>query len=302
MADVLSLRPGAEQHVTASALVRQFGVWQERAGRAPVYVMHHGRPRLVLVAIDVLEGIIADAAPSGEADDRATVSAIIDSLDMPVMTLDRTGAIEAANGAVRARFGADVAPGSDVALLSRASGIFLAEAVQRVLGGGARETVEVIPDRYPQRLLSFAVEPLPDGCLLRAEDLTTAEQLRMATGERDAMMEALEGTGSGAVARISLRGYLMAPRPALSAMTGVPADQLATARFLSLIEVGDRPRVGEALETASAGESVTALRAGLLVRGGTLLRVAIGFSPLRHAGRMQEVVAVITAETAIRRA
>lgn len=302
MADIPSPRAGAEQHVTASALVRQFGVWQERAARAPVYVLHHGRPRLMLVALDLLETMMAGRGRTGGgATERSLVDAVIDSLDVPVLTLDGNGNVASANRLAHARFGTDVAAGSDVAMLSHASGVFLAEAVRRVLDGGASETVEVIPDRFPQRLLRIAVEPLPGGCLLRADDLTTAEQLRAASAERDATIDALESTGAGAMARISLRGYLVAPRPALSNMTGVPADQLATARFLSLIEVGDRPRVGQALETASGGASVASLRAGLLVRGGTLLKVAIGFSPVRLSGRMEEVVAVITSEASIRR-
>jgi hypothetical protein len=50
---------GDAQTVTASALVRQFGLWQERAARAPVYILHRGRARLALTSIELMEAMCA---------------------------------------------------------------------------------------------------------------------------------------------------------------------------------------------------------------------------------------------------
>ena len=56
--------------VTASDLVRHFGTWRERALRAPVYILHRGRPRLILASVELIEMLCrpqeasdGDAAP-----------------------------------------------------------------------------------------------------------------------------------------------------------------------------------------------------------------------------------------------
>ncbi len=45
--------------VTASDLVRHFGVWQERANRESVYVLHRGRPRFVLTSVEIMQTLCA---------------------------------------------------------------------------------------------------------------------------------------------------------------------------------------------------------------------------------------------------
>jgi hypothetical protein len=293
MAELLPFVSGSEQQVTSSALVRQFGVWQERAARAPVYILHHGRPRLVMVSLDLMDALAGATVPPAARSDCA-VSALIDAVEEPVVTIGDDGAIALSNAAARARFGALVDAGARPAGLSTASGAFLADAVGRVLRTGHGETLEIVPNRYPDRRLHAAVSPLPTGCLVRFGDLSTAEELRASEGERAALLAALEATRGAAVARISLRGYVASPTAAFAAMTGAAVDQLAAARFVTLLEVGDRPRVGEAIEDVIRHAATMSIDAKLLVRGAGATAVRIGLSPIKLEGRVEEVLAVIT--------
>ena len=56
---------------TASDLVRRFGVWSERAAREPVYVLHHGRPRLILASVEFIE-TLQRPREIGSDEDRAS--------------------------------------------------------------------------------------------------------------------------------------------------------------------------------------------------------------------------------------
>lgn len=47
--------PDRDDTTTASDLVRRFGLWSDRATREPVYVLHRGRPRLVLASVELIE-------------------------------------------------------------------------------------------------------------------------------------------------------------------------------------------------------------------------------------------------------
>lgn len=279
--------------VTASTLVRHFGEWQERAARAPVYVLHHGRPRLVLLGVDLLAGM---AAPAAEARPEPLLAPLLDAIDLPLVLLGDRGAIEHANSAARARFGEQVAPGATVAELSRRDGGTLVAAVHRVLAGAERERVALVPDRFPGRALEVMVEPLPRGCLLRVEDATARAEARATTAERDAIIAALEGAGNVAVARVSLRGTLLAPRAALAALVGRTTEELANERFLALIARADRPAVGDSLERASGGIG-NAVDAALATGNGEPLDVGLSFWPIRVAGRVEEVAVALVRRT-----
>jgi hypothetical protein len=137
------------------------------------------------------------------------------------------------------------------------------------------------------------VEPLPDGCLLRIEDETAATETQAAAAARDSIIAAVEATGLAALARVSLRGYLVAPPPALAALLDMPLALLAGMRFLALVTAADRPAIGESLERASGGETDEAATAALLTSDGEELAVALSFWPIRVNGRVEEVVAAV---------
>jgi hypothetical protein len=100
MIDPAPGRDAPRLHVTASTLVRHFGEWQERAARAPVYVLHHGRPRLILVGVE----LAATLGYGGRSDQPAAalLDPILDALDLPLLLLDGEGLIARANTAARA--------------------------------------------------------------------------------------------------------------------------------------------------------------------------------------------------------
>jgi hypothetical protein len=80
--------PGHEDMVTASDLVRRFGHWGERALAAPVYVLHRGRPRLVLASVELIEMLCRPYAEA-DADDAQRVAALLDGSPGMIVIVDR---------------------------------------------------------------------------------------------------------------------------------------------------------------------------------------------------------------------
>lgn len=286
----------AQQQVTSSDLVRRFGAWQERAAQAPVYIIHRGRPRLVLVSVDIMEALCTPLA--NESARAANAEALADALDDPLLTLDSQGRVRHANAAARARFGAEVHTGAAPSQVSSASGGFLADAVRRVLDSGVAEEVEVVPDRYRSRRCLCRIEPLPDGALLRVVEASAREEQVQSEAALAACHVAVEASaGAAAIARVGPRGFLVAPGAALTQLTGTVADQLASARFLTLLDVADRARVGEAIEAVFATARPATLLARLLVRGAEPRAVTLGVAPVAIRGRVEELVVMIVAAT-----
>lgn len=289
MSDASPPRLDTQQCVTASDLVRHFGIWQERAARAPVYVMHRGRPRLALTSLDVMQALCAPHRVG--AGDNAKLAALLDAIDDVALIVDQSGAIVASSRAARARFGDATRIGGDAAAIATGSG-FLSEAIARVAATGATEQVEVIPARYPTRRIACVVSPFPNGCLIRAHDLTAEEQLATTHARAAALTGAVEVVGAATV-RIGLRGYLLDAPNSLARLIGVTREALETVRFVSLIDVAGRVAIGEAIEAAISELVPRRVVTSLLVRGADSLPVAIGLAGLPPAARIEEVIATI---------
>lgn len=294
MNSIASASPAHDQRVTASELVRHFGIWQDRAGRAPVYILHRGRPRLVLTSIDVMDALCSPLTTIDRGD-TARLESLLGATREIVLWLHRDGTIVAASRAARAIFGNDAVPIDRIASIG---GSFLAATAERVLVSGVEDSVDVVPALYPTRRWSCRIEPTVDGAMLIAHDVTDDAALAASHAAAAAAASAMLSAGCVASARIGLRGYLDAPSPTLVALTGVDAESLATARFVSLFEIGSRVAIGNALEAAIGDGASRAVNAILLINRGDPISVTAAFSPIRR-GAATEAAHVLIVNRAI---
>ena len=283
--------------VTASDLVRRFGLWQERAGREPVYVLHRGRPRFVLTSIEIMQALCAPhEAPLGQAAAPALgMEALLDLTRDLILIVDRNLVLIAASRAARGYFGDATRPGTPLPDLVRTpSAGWLIEAVLRVVASGLREEIE-IGAPFAGRSVSVAIDPVGAGACLRFDDITIVEELAAMRAARAADTDALAATGLAAIGRINLRGYLEAPFGAIAAMAHVDAASLAGTRFVGLIDLGTRVAVGQALETAISARTPVQVDAILFAAGSIAKPVRIGFSPIVDRSLVDAVSVVIVA-------
>ena len=293
--------PPPDHLVTSSDLVRHFGLWQERAIRAPLYILHRGRPRFVLTSIETMDALcaphIAETVPNVSPTPAAIdPTALLDGMRDIVLVADGGGIIRASSRAARAHFGETVAIGAALdAVAQPATRAFLTDAIRRVLESGIGDHLDIASAARDDRILALTIEPTGSGAILFAQDGAPerdAARARAAARALDAALLAATGIAS---ATINVRGYAVEPSAALCAMTGLSRDALAMIRFVALAEIGARVAMGTAIEQAMAGDAPAPLYARLLVNRADSVSVRIGLAPLRSGATIEGVAAVIVA-------
>lgn len=283
-----------DQCVTASQLVRNFGLWQDRATRQPVYVMHRGRPRLALASIEILEALCAPGV--GRTEWMAERDVLLDAVDDIVLLLDGQDRITLANQAGRAflKTTADASRGQSLATFAPpALATFLGNTVRRVRETAITERLEVGSDAAR---LGITVAPLVSGTAIIARDMSCRDALDIARSALDAVDTALAEIDGVAKIRVNTRGHVVHPTRSFARITGLPIETLATVRFVSLIEIASRVAVAEAIERVMQHDRPLSVDGRLLINGGPPLRVRIGISPLDRRLEVDGVEAVIVAD------
>jgi hypothetical protein len=87
---LLDFDSSARQIVSSSDLVRHFGHWQDKAAREPVYVLHRGRLRFVITAVDIMDALCTTSADQG-----ALAEAMAAMGGIAAARIDRDGFVEA---------------------------------------------------------------------------------------------------------------------------------------------------------------------------------------------------------------
>ena len=290
--------PPPEQRVTSSDLVRHFGLWQERAVRAPLYILHRGRPRLVLTSVETMNALCtahAAAPPPGVASP-IDAGVLLDGMRELVVVAAADGAIIASSRTARAHFGASVAPGQAIDhVTTPAARNFLIATIRRVQATGAGSRLEIPSAAREGRTLLLTIEPAGTGIALFAQDSTPEREAAHALAEAQACDAAMLSASGVASVTINLRGYPVDPGAALSAMTGLTRDALKMVRFVDLAEVGGRVALDAAIEQAMAGATPEPLRIDLLVNGADPIGLQIGLAPLRIGATVAGATAVLVA-------
>lgn len=290
MANLTALPNGIEQHVTASDLVRHFGIWQDRAARAPVYIMHRGRARLVLTSLDVMDALCAPHTNGSAKEEH--LDGLLDKVEEIIIVLARDRTVAGASRGARGYFGDAVRHGEPIGGLAASGDETLFATVARVASSGLSETIECRSPRFPDRLLSYTVDCGPAGCILQARDATAVEDMQQWRDRHDSVFKAIEAAG-GACAIVNLRGRVEQASNGLVGLTGASVEALTSARLVSLVAVGDRSTLGDAFEAAIDHRAPRSVGAAMLVGGAALRRVTIGLAPLSCAGRIVGVTAVV---------
>lgn len=194
----MSPAPAPEHMVTASDLVRHFGLWQDRASRTPIYILHRGRPHLVLVSVETMDALCA--RPAGTPPDRMppretiTTTQLLDNIRDIVLLADGEHAISASSRSARAHFGALATPGAPIDTITPPpSRALLAEAMRRVSSSGIGERLTVASAARVGRMLALRIEPIGDGTGIFAEDVTPLAPMRAAPAERPGPSDGASG-------------------------------------------------------------------------------------------------------------
>lgn len=284
MIDPPAAARGAAAQVTASQLVRNFGVWQERAGRAPVFIRHRGRAKLVLSSVEQVELWRAGASREPTP---PPVETLLNGFTVPMLLVSHTGAVIAANSAAQS-FQAD-------------TGLWL-DALQTAIASVARHG---IAERLLTRLgdqsgvFEITLQPWLGQVLVRIDNGSLSQLLQDRGHALDALRHALDQVAPDvAAARLTPRGFLAEPAPSLAAMTRLDGHAIANTRFIGMIDVASRVAVGEAIDQSFRHGGPARVDALLRVNRADPVHVAIGLAPIYEAAAIAALQVVIARRAA----
>lgn len=268
--------------VSASKLVRRFGYWQERASEAPVFVLHHGRPRWALLSTGLLAGLTAESDEIGRRNAaEARLGLVLDHMRMLAVFADESLAISRLNRAARVYFGssADAMIGLSLeAVAPPARAQLLFDAAARVRDTGIEEGFDFESRQFPDRRLAARLVPLDRGVGLFLEDMTLADDVADARDRAADVSQLCETLGDAAFGTISPRGLITLAPDALATMTGIPCDQIVGVRFTSLLDIADRPAMNAAIDHVFDTGAPARVAARLLKRGAEPIAVAVAIA------------------------
>ncbi|THD35142.1 MAG: hypothetical protein E7773_11850 [Sphingomonas sp.] len=277
--------PERRDVVTASALVRNFGTWRERALRAPIYILHRGRPRLILASVELMDMLCRPQ------DDGRRLTALLDGSPDMIVIVDRALDIVGTSRSVRARFGGGDLHGAPATMLVAPDGAAaLTAAIQRVIDLAVPEAIDLPLAGEPGARLSLAIEPYPDGAALFARETGGATN-----DDRASLDETFALSRGAAVARIDRYGFLDGPHTALAALTGIGAAMLSSLRLVSLFTVATRGAIADMIAAVAADGEPRSGPALLLIDSANPRPVTVALAPRRHRNGIDGVVALILA-------
>ncbi len=288
----------APRFVTAAEITRNFGMWQDRAGQAPLVVTHHGRPRVVMIAAEDYELLSRPAASEGIASQDGTALALLlERIDGGFAAFDAQLRLLRLNGAALVHIDrpADALIGrSLIELFPVLEGGPVPALLRRVARNGEPAMLDTPSLLRPGRLLRIRAFPWPGGLAVLFRDVAEEELAARALAEWVALAAAREAHGATAMARLSLRGTFDRVDPALAGLAGFAPERLLGVRLIDLLAL---PRRGAALGEIEAvlGRGETrCFDSALLVNGGGERGARIALAPLREGFAIGGAMLVMT--------
>ncbi|PCD02919.1 hypothetical protein COC42_00265 [Sphingomonas spermidinifaciens] len=242
MSDVDQLAVGPDACVTASELVRQFGLWQERALQQPVFVLRRGRPSLVLTSLDLMRRL---CLPHETAPDATMATLLMDAMRESVIVVDPGGRVREVNRAARVAFGAGGAGQPIARLFGEAVGRFLLDLADRARRVGTSEQAEIA---LRERRYRIVIVPHGEDALMIVDDVSADDEGQASAHRLSALEAAFDALAGTAWVRVNLRGYVDAVSASMTPLVGIERTTLMAVRFVTLLDAADRHAVAEAIE------------------------------------------------------
>ena len=272
--------------VSAAEISRNFGVWQDRASQCPVVVTHHGRPRVVLMAIDAYEKASAPMTSiPGDTEATLRLSALAEHCGCGFLALDEALRITLINSQAAMHLGLppnkligktvpELRP--DVAQSPQAA------VFRKVLDDGEPITMDVPTYDDPRHLWRIHVFPYPGGVAATFQSVVHEMQIDVDAREREAIFAAALAHGNVAAGRLSLRGTFLRQDPNLARAAAVPTDKIVGARLTDLLALKYRAAASDEIEAVFGRGETRRFRSRLHVNGGNERDVSIAIAPIQE--------------------
>lgn len=291
-------RANFNETVTAAEISRNFGEWQSRAMQVPVTITHHGRPRLMLLSIDLFNET-AGPEPGGAVEQdvahtNGQLRAILNQIHSGFMAFDKDLRVIDINPAAELFLGLARAEliGRDMRDLVPQSRTSIAwDFYRRVLQTG--ETLEfrvrsTLRSGPPLKVQAFPYDDVGVGVLF--SNLSSQEEVRVLKERDDAMKAALQFEPAISLLRLNARGVIEEVDEHFCAMSGFSAAQLGGLMLTELANAKERPLLQRALNAAIREDMPKAVSAAIVTREGAEKRLRFNMSLVTHESVPEDVM------------
>jgi hypothetical protein len=287
---MLDPAPAPRQIVTSSDLVRHFGYWQDRAARTPVYILHRGRPRLVLTSVEIMDALCAPHfSGQGCGPD---LTAVLERVEDRVLIANDRQQIIAASETARRDFGVVAEIGRAlVRIVPEEAQAQFAAGIERVARTGVPVALDLPSRTLPVESMTLLIDAWPGGVMLVVRDGSGD----LETAERAALDEAITASDAIAPVRIDLRGRLESGSSSLAAWCNLRTDALATVPFASLFDGSSQGAIRDAIDRVIRTGQALQINALLLANLAVPAAVRIGFAARRSGSTVSGIAAVLIA-------
>lgn len=284
--------------VSAAEITRNFGMWQDRAAHGPLVVTHHGRPRVMMLAVEHYEELTAGHGLGAQEEDleSARLSVVLGQIGSAFAAFDTSLRFVRLNAAAIAHFGQP-----EERLIGRTpeevfSGreAMIAGHLREALRTGEEMQVDVPAGAHGERLLRMRFFPYPGGVGVTFRNVAGMRNAERAEQEHIAQAQARLAHGGVGVGRLGPRATFEAVEPPLAQMVGFTAERLEGVRFTDLLALPSRPQASEAIEAVLTGHGPRAFDGVMLVNGGGELAVRVALAELRDGFAISGASVMVT--------
>lgn len=288
----------ALQSVTAAEITRNFGMWQDRAAHGPLVVTHHGRPRVMMLAMDHYEALTRGGVDAGADEDleAARLSVVLGQIGTAFVAFDRDLRFVRVNAGAIAHFGLPedrlIGRTPDELFSGRES--LIVGHLREALRTAEEMQVDIPGGAHGERLLRMRIFPFPGGVAATFRNVAGLRNAERAEAEQAAHSRARAVHGAVGAGRIGPRGTFEQVEGGLAEMAGFAPERLSGVRLVDLLALPARAAAAQAIETVLTGRGSAALDSVMLVNGADEQPVRIALAELRDGFTISGATVLVT--------
>ncbi|MBU3076618.1 PAS domain-containing protein [Sphingomonas quercus] len=284
--------------VSAAEITRNFGMWQDRAAQGPLVVTHHGRPRVMMLAVEHYEELAAGHGPAAEEEDleSARLSVVLGQIGSAFAAFDTELRFVRLNAAAVAHFGQPeerlIGRTPEEVFTGREA--MIAGHLREALRTGEEMQVDLPAGPNGERLLRMRLFPYPGGVGVTFRNVAGLRNAERAEQEHAALAQARVTHGGVGVGRLGPRATFEHVEEPLAQMAGFAPERLGGVRFTDLLSLPSRAAASDAIEAVLTGQGARAFDSIMLVNGGGELPVRIALAELRDGFAISGAVVMVS--------
>lgn len=287
-----------KQGVTATEIVRHFSEWQDRSSERPVTILHHGRPRSILISADHYSKLLAAQGGSDEHAEqlRGQLDVVLARMKSLFIQFDQHQQVLRING-VAARF-IGRKPGE--VLAQQVSRLFdeqvrdcIATAIQSLFSSGSPQILALSLDSARERCHQVEIVPFPGGGVLFATDITSESTADELLARQDAEQQLLSMMVGCAVGSIEPDGTLLQVHPSLTRLVRFRAHAISQKSFCELFEGQSQRKCSLHIAHIFEGKGPVSCRVDIVTRDRGAVPVRLFLAPKMLKGQVNVALFVI---------